>query len=209
VLVDEHWPSSHISVLALSLPVTAAYFPTKFHKYFKCNGNSGPAWSSTRDFRRGSADHDTIYLMSGSTDFLHRTLTALDGSKRVIVTIDWIRRAASRSSLQCSLKAGYDLLAAFTLCPLLVVDSASGGATDGQYLLGFGRELGPSVAPAVECGLPRTLRHVLDGGVEGHFRSVLKSAIPAVVSPARAVLLHKTSPFTSAPASHGPTLAWP
>ena len=108
----------------------------------------------------------------------------------MIVTVVWTRRSASRSFLQRSLKAGYDLLAEFTFRPLLVVDSASGGATDGQYLLGFGRDLGSSVAPAVGRGLPRTLRHVLDGGVEGRFRSVMKSSVPAVVSPARAVLLH-------------------
>ena len=83
----------------------------------------------------------------------------------MIVTVVWTRRSASRSSLQRSLKAGYDLLAEFTFRPLLVVDSASGGATDGQYLLGFGQDLGSSVAPAVGRGLPRTLRHVLDGGV--------------------------------------------
>jgi hypothetical protein len=35
------------------------------------------------------------------------------------------------------------------------------------------------------------LTHVLDGGTEGHFPSVLKSSLPVLVNLARAVLLHE------------------
>jgi hypothetical protein len=40
-------------------------------------------------------------------------------------------------------------------------------------------------------GLPCTVRHVLNGGVEGKYTTVLMSALPQVVNPPRAVLLHK------------------
>ncbi len=65
-----------------------------------------------------------------------------------------------------------------------------GGATDSQHLLGFGLDLGSLATPTVQPGLPRTLRHFLDGGTEGCFPSVLKFSLPALSRPARAVLTH-------------------
>ena len=49
---------------------------------------------------------------------------------------------------------------------------------------------GSCVTPTVERGLPLVLRHFLDGGVEGGFRSVLKSSLPPLNAPSQMVLLH-------------------
>ena len=178
-------------MLALDLPILGAYFPTKFHQYFKVAGGSGPIWSSTRDFRGPEGPPNVIYLIGGSVDFLHRILQGFPDHQRVIITVSWTRRGATRTGIQRSVKAGHALLALFNLRPLQLLDSAFGGATDCLYLLGFGTNLGSSVTPSViKNGLPRTLRHVLDGGTEGRFRSIPKELLPALNSPARTVLIH-------------------
>jgi hypothetical protein len=50
--------------------------------------------------------------------------------------------------------------------------------------------LGSSVTPRIELGLPLVLRHFLDGGIKGNFRSVLKASLPLLVTPSQTVLLH-------------------
>ncbi len=92
--------------------------------------------------------------------------------------------------LQRAVRGGHVLCQDFDLVPLVVGDAATGGATDAQHFICFGRELTKRSTPVVEAGLRRTVRHVLDGGVEGHFPTVLKSALPELSNPARAVLWH-------------------
>ena len=131
-------------------------------------------------------------MLSGSADFLWKILTLLPDCQRMIVTVEWTRRAALRPVLSRPLKAGFNLLESFRLTPLVVANSTVGGATDSQHLLGFGfgLDLGSSVTPTVKPGLSRTLRHFLDGRTGGCFPSVLKSSLPVLSQPAQAVLMH-------------------
>ena len=129
-------------------------------------------------------------LLSGGVSFLKRVLGLLGGCQRVIVTFGVTRQGASRSTLQRHTRDGRALLTEFGLRPLVVGDAEAGGATDAQHLFGFGSDIGSPCLPVVEVGLHRTLRHVLDGGVEGCFPTVLKAAIPQLERPARAVLWH-------------------
>jgi hypothetical protein len=85
---------------------------------------------------------------------------------------------------------GHWSLAEHGLRALVIGNAASGGATDVHHLLGFGTPLHLLVMPRVELGLPRLVRHVLDGGVEGSFPTVLQDSIPPLTNPARAVLIH-------------------
>ncbi len=190
MVVAQSWPSSLISVLALDLPLLASYFPIKLHEYFKFSKHRVAQWFSTRDFCALMQEGNAVYLLSGTSEFLKRVLDLMRGSQRVIVTVEWTRRSASRPAIQRALKSGHDLLAAFNFLPLVVADSTYGGVTDSRYIIGFGHELGTSITPTIERGLPRMLRYVLDGGTEGRFPSVLKSFLPILDNPARAVLLH-------------------
>ncbi len=52
------------------------------------------------------------------------------------------------------MKAGRELLVAHDLFPLVVADSAAGGSTDSQHLLGFGHDLGTYPI----CGLAVSLK---------------------------------------------------
>ncbi len=109
-----------------------------------------------------------IYLLSGDVHFLRRALAVAE-CQRVIITIDWPRRSASRPLLLKALKAGHDLLSDFGLLPLVIADLAAGGVTDAQHLFRLGRNLHSLATPGVVPGLPGTLHHVLDGGTEGWF----------------------------------------
>jgi hypothetical protein len=108
----------------------------------------------------------------------------------VIVTVEFARCGSTRLMTQRAAAAGEALLQDFGLHLLIIADSAVGGATNGCHMLGFGCDLGSQVIPTVETGLPRTLRHFLDGGVEGRFASVRKNFLPLLDKPAQAVLLH-------------------
>ena len=109
-------------------------------------------------------------------------------SQRAIVSVEFPRRGASRTVLLRDARAGQAILNEFHLHALNVSDSTVGGATDGLHLMGFGNKLGSSSLPTVKPGLPRVLRHFLDGGVEGHFPVVCKSSLPPLDAPARGVL---------------------
>jgi hypothetical protein len=71
VIVAQHWPSSHISVLALGLPLHVGHFPTKLHRYFNAPITKGVTeWQSTRDFVSPYQDRSVVYLLYGDMAFL-------------------------------------------------------------------------------------------------------------------------------------------
>ena len=111
-------------------------------------------------------------------------LLVVAGYPRVIVTVDVGCCRVSRQALLRASKAGRALFKEFDLKTLVIGDAASGGVTDAQHLMGFGCNLGLVNPLQVEPGLPRTVRHVLDGGVEGPFPMVLKNTLPMSVNPA-------------------------
>ena len=191
VVVAGDWPGSLISLLALNLPIQGAFFPARFHEYFKSSKYQVISWKSVADFHGTGNDTTPIFLLSGVFTFLKQVLGMLAGSQeRVIITFDVTRQGASHPTLQRHTRDGCALLTEFGLQPLVVGDVAAGGATDAQHLFGFGRDIGSPCLPVVKMGLHRTLHQVLDGGVEGRFPTALKSLIPQLERPVRAVLWH-------------------
>ena len=196
VVVAHHWPSSLISILALDLPLVAAFFPVTLHKYFNLPKNGVIQWQCCMDFHAPFQDTTIIYMLSGPSDFLHQMLTMLSVRKggsarlRVIVSVEFSRWGALRTMIQRAAQEGRSLLASFDLSTVVVGDAAVGGAMDGRYLLGFGRDLGSDVTPAVEPGLCLVLCHFLDGGVKGSFPVVTRASLPPLDTPARAVIMH-------------------
>ena len=110
--------------------------------------------------------------------------------QRIIVSVEFPRRGASRPAIQRAARKGQALLDSFEFRSMVVADSAVGGVTNGRHLLGFGQNLGSCVTPTVDRGLPLVLRHFLNGGIEGNFCFVSKSSLPPLDAPSRTVLLH-------------------
>ena len=189
-VIAYHWPSCLISLLTLNLTLKAAFFPPKLHKYFNLPKHGVTQWNSLEDFGGPYRDSTIIYILSGPAPFLQRMLNMFKKRDQIIVSVEFPRRGTSRPAFQRATREGEALLASCGFRSMVVADSVVGGVTDGRHLLGFGHNLGSSVTPTIELGLPLVLRHFLDGGIEGNFHSVLKASLPLLVSPSRRVLLH-------------------
>jgi hypothetical protein len=78
VVVAGDWPGSLVSLLLLDLPIQGAYFPTKYHGYFKLSKYRDIPWHSTIAFQGVHEDMgNVIYVLSGSIDFLRCIMTTL------------------------------------------------------------------------------------------------------------------------------------
>jgi hypothetical protein len=192
VVVAGAWPGGLVSLISLGLPVLEAYFPARFQGCFKGSKDCVINWTSILSFHGPSqGHHDSIFVVSGNSSFLQRILPTFRTSGRLIVTVDFERGAASRPALKRATADGHAVLLEHGLRPLVISDAATGGATDAQFVIGLGSDLSSLSMPVVEIGLQRTIRHIIDGGVEGRFPSVLREAIPlASDNPPRAVLWH-------------------
>jgi hypothetical protein len=191
VVVAQHWPASLILILALGLPLHLGYFPTKLHRYFNTPTKQGVmAWQSTREFCAPFADNSFVYLLSGVSGFLQWLLPLFGDHQRVIVTVEFPRRAASCSMIQRAALAGQEIFRELDLQVVIVADSAVGGTTDGRHIFGIGCNIVVTNSIMIEQGLPRVLCHYLDGGVDGRFPTVLKDSLPVIPNPTRTVLLH-------------------
>ncbi len=69
LVLAKRWPSVLISVLALYLPLVAAYFPVQFHWYFKPRDNV-MTWQLPSSFKAAVMPVGVAVLLSGSIDFL-------------------------------------------------------------------------------------------------------------------------------------------
>jgi hypothetical protein len=99
VVAAGDWPGSLILLLALNLPIQGAFFPVRFHAYFKSSKYQVTSWKPVADFHGPGNDTTPIYLLSGGVPFLKRVLSLLVGCQRVIVTLDVTRQGASRTTL--------------------------------------------------------------------------------------------------------------
>ena len=188
----ELWPGALISVLALDLTIDAAYFPPRFHRYFKPRENVMP-WQAPSSFTAALMPVGSALLLSGTVEFLERILGELVHIQRVIVSVDLPRRGISPKSHREGRAKAQALLRTFGIRPVFFLDADNGGATDACHVFGFGHDLCSSILPASDRGLARTVRHFLDGGTGGRFlnsQKVLKSTIPELLDSPRKVLWH-------------------
>ena len=69
VVIAEAWPSCLISILALKLPLSGAYFPRKYHQHFKLPTNARfDQWKVDGQPIQG----DNNFVISGSVAFIRR-----------------------------------------------------------------------------------------------------------------------------------------
>ncbi len=74
VIIAGGWPASLISVLALELPLWAAFFPKHYHRCFKSLKTQVTSWTSIVELSAAFITSDAIYLISGDLGFLWHTL---------------------------------------------------------------------------------------------------------------------------------------
>jgi len=155
IVIASHWPSCLISILALDLKLTAAFFPSELHMYFNLPKLGVTQWHSLVDFCGPCRDSTIIYIFSGPACFLRKMLNMFQNRQRVIVSVEFPRCGASRPAIQRATREGQALLVdSFEFRSLVVADSAVGGVTDGRHLLGFGLNLGSCITPTLSGASP-------------------------------------------------------
>ena len=192
VLVAGSWPSDLIAARSLDLPILGAYFPARYHRFFKPKGDI-PSWFTPSDVP-SSFPEGTGLLLSGSATFVDGVLNGFSPTPRRVIASVLIRlQDATVRGLRKDKALARALLVTHGLRPVVFPDSDNGGATDAYHTIGFGADLCSSILPSSSMGLPRTLRHFLDGGATGSFPDsvrVVRSSVPVVLDPPRKVLWH-------------------
>jgi hypothetical protein len=95
--------------------------------------------------------------------------------QHLILIFDVNHCDACHLDLRKEMVASCEVIEKYGLFYLAVSNAVTRGASDAQHLLGFGSRLGSFVTPRVQAGLPCTVWHMLDGGMEGKLPTVLMS----------------------------------
>ena len=191
IVIAAQWPAWLVTLIALHLPIQAAYFPSKYHCFFK--SKDWVTCANTFKLLETVVDPTIIYLVSGSVHFVDKLRSWFGelGLQRSIISLEIHRRGSSRSEIRSARIAGSRLLQDLHLREVSFVDNECGGATDVTHDFGFGRNIGSLVLPRPEVGLPLCVRHFLDGGanISGMSTSYTpRSSVPPITNPRRAVL---------------------
>jgi hypothetical protein len=133
------------------------------------------------------------FLIPGTIEFIDQAFKTLGPRQRVIVSVDLPLQGSTQGADREGRSRAQGLLLGHGLHPVFFLDANNGGATDACHVFGFGNDLGLDILPKLTWGLAQTLRHFLDGGMEGHFTKphrVARSDIPEVDDPPHKVLCH-------------------
>ena len=192
IVVAGGWPSALLTILSLGLPLVGAYFPPRFHRYFKPKGGV-TSWFTPSALKTTRLPAGVGLLVSGSERFINGIMGTVGPTRRIIASVEISLRGATSRGLRKSRASANEFLTRHGMQPVSFLDSDDGRATDACHVLGFGRDLGSDGLPRASKGLSLTLRHFLDGGAKGLFPKtsrVPRSAVPVVDDPPRSVLWH-------------------
>ena len=96
IIVAGGWPSALVVVVQLCLPLVAAYFPAKFRSYFNGSKRVRVKWRPPHEFTAATPPDPAIYLVSGSLDFVLRSLQACKRPEWALATVEIELRGLSR-----------------------------------------------------------------------------------------------------------------
>ena len=167
LVVTQGWPSVLVTILGMGFSLRGAFFPPRFHQYFKnpLNKSGIKLFYTNIQFPPVFNRKSFITLVAGSPVFVEKTLAALHNTKRVLVNVE-MDRFRSALVLKKEWKRGLQVLQRFGLRTFSLTDSKCGGATDAQFFFGLGSGPGFGVLPSEANTIKRSLRHLLDGGTE-------------------------------------------
>ena len=193
IVVAGGWPSALLAILSLGLPLVGAYFPPRFHRYFKPMGGV-TSWFTPSVLNTTRLPVGVGLLVSGSKRFIDGIMGTVGPTRQIIASVEISLRGATLRVLRKSRASAKELLTRHGMQPVSFLDSENGGATDACHVLGFGRDLGSDGLPTASKGLSLTLRHFLDGGAKGALFPktswVQRSSVSVVDDPPRSVLWH-------------------
>ena len=186
VVVARGWPSNLISVLALDIPLAAAFFPSSLHRYFKPpTSNPDVKWLPTEAFRTSVFRDLVVFVVTGDLAFIKAILPLLPSTLRVIVGLEMPLRSSSPNYEVPMQRARTKALRYLenkhnNLDTAILRDASFGGATDASFVFAFGKQLNGHVIPSEPSDVTRVLRHYLDGGTSGWFDRVRLQDLPSL-----------------------------
>jgi hypothetical protein len=160
VCIAQGWPSQVVLLLALKLPVKAAFFPKHFHATFT-SMQPGVEFHELHEVPT-CLPSDAIYLLSGSSSFVtrHLSIPQLRNWSLVHVEMKFQDYPGNHQHKHCmylmnSVWGPAGLTAAF------LEHYSFGGATDARYIVGIGSLADPHsrVRHGPQPPLRRSLRH--------------------------------------------------
>ena len=89
MIIAAQWPCWLVALSALNLPIQEAYFPARYHTYFKPK-NSNYVCKTPLDVLLVPIDDDAIYLVSGTAQFVHKLRQWFAGgsAQQLIVSLE-------------------------------------------------------------------------------------------------------------------------
>lgn len=152
IVVAGGWPSALLAILSLGLPLVGAYFPPRFHRYFKPKGGV-TSWFTPSELNTTRLPAGVGLLVSGSERFIDGIMGTVGPTRRIIALVEISLRGATLRVLRKSRASAKELLTRHGMQPVSFLDSENGGATDACHVLGFGQDLGSDGLPTASKGL--------------------------------------------------------
>ena len=185
MVIAQGWPCWLPSLLSLRIPVTNAFFPTKFHPLFEGSGT----WKTAHEFE---AVHATkaVLLGSGSrkfwtTHFVPALRRLTSGCAMFCVDVPFAS-VRSRSVLRLWRQMVGEATAEHCFASV-VRHSDFGGTTSGNHLVISWGVAAESAFVPPPC-TPRVLKHMLVSSTPGSYQSI-EEPRPLDTTPARSVLV--------------------
>jgi len=141
VIISESWPSWLAAVVAMKLPVRAAYFPPRYHQYF--NSNAEICFNTSVFFGASTPEEvesEVIYILSGSDKFIKRIFdkhVCYLPSTIVCLEVNFRMNDTKRRR---SFNSGTQLLQTWGMTVEIFSHAQYGGATSARHYVGFGAD---------------------------------------------------------------------
>ena len=125
----EGWPSALMAIVLLGLPLVGAYFPSRFHRYFKPSKSGVTAWFTPSALNTDSLPEGVGLVVSGSERFIDGIMGTVGPTRQIIISVEISLRGATLRGLRKSRASAKELLKRHGMEPVSFLDSESGGAT--------------------------------------------------------------------------------
>ena len=121
IVVAGGWPSALMAIISLGLPLVGAYFPPRFHRYFKPKGGV-TSWFTPSALNTTRLPAGVGLLVSGSERFIDGIMGTVGPTRRIIASVEICLRGATLRGLRKSTASAKELLKRHGMQPVSFLD---------------------------------------------------------------------------------------
>ena len=182
VLISEFWPSWLVACLAMKLPVVAAYFPLRYHRYFaKHNTDSFhyvDALFVDKSATWTTSQTTPIYLLAGTPQFISRVFGKGKCEPSTTIACLELPPRVDENRHRREMYKGKLLLESYGLKGDVFPHARFGGATSARHFVGFGSFYEPLTLPS-SCVF-RGLKHFMNIALDLNDRELVRGGLGGV-----------------------------